>query len=136
MSVKRYSGKGIKMKLYKINYIDIILLVTLYFCSIAISGCSVQKDISVKDGQSIGPANVSTSSKASTSITNQQTRSCIGELGLEKAKALVRTCLELSPATHPPCNVENSCSIIRAEIKRSCDYLKQGEQALYDKQCD
>lgn len=47
-------------------------------------------------------------------------RSCRAEIGTKAAAALVRRCRYVSPATHPPCNALNPCSMIRAEIERSC----------------
>ena len=46
--------------------------------------------------------------------------SCEAERGLEAAQALVDRCIQVSPATHPPCNVANPCAMIQAEIDRSC----------------
>jgi len=45
----------------------------------------------------------------------------------EEAKALIALCLEVSPATHPPCNPENDCSLVTDEIIRGCAFL--GEDA-------
>ena len=45
---------------------------------------------------------------------------CTQEIGAAKARVLVNRCLEVSPATHPPCNASNACSLIVDEIKRSC----------------
>lgn len=47
-------------------------------------------------------------------------RSCEEELGAEAAQRLVARCIALSPATHPPCNARNNCSMIQAEIDRNC----------------
>jgi hypothetical protein len=52
--------------------------------------------------------------------------SCGAAVGMERARTLVRECLAVSPATHPPCNAENSCSMIVDEIKRGCAMLKEG----------
>jgi hypothetical protein len=49
--------------------------------------------------------------------------SCRDEVGAAKADRYVRQCLVVSPATHPPCNAENSCSLIRDEIARGCRLL-------------
>jgi hypothetical protein len=48
-------------------------------------------------------------------------RSCEAELGAKAAQALADQCRAVSPATRPPCNVANSCAMIREEIERSCD---------------
>jgi hypothetical protein len=39
------------------------------------------------------------------------------------ANELVRQCLEVSPATHSPCNAQNSCKLIEDEIQRGCGLL-------------
>ena len=36
-------------------------------------------------------------------------QSCEEEVGDEFAATYFEQCLDVSPATHPPCNVENSC---------------------------
>ena len=41
------------------------------------------------------------------------------EIGTKAAKKLVQRCLNVSPATHPPCNAHNTCDVIRKEISRS-----------------
>ncbi|MEO6830296.1 MAG: hypothetical protein ABI164_10850, partial [Acidobacteriaceae bacterium] len=51
--------------------------------------------------------------------------SCSESAGAGKATRLVNECLQVSPATHPPCNVQNSCALIISEIKRSCALLGQ-----------
>ena len=50
--------------------------------------------------------------------------SCRQEAGKAQAQAYVDQCLEVSPATHPPCNAENDCQMIIDEIVRGCDMLK------------
>ena len=46
--------------------------------------------------------------------------SCRDEIGPAAAARRVRICRNVSPATHPPCNVANSCKMIDDEIARSC----------------
>ena len=46
---------------------------------------------------------------------------CLSERGKAVADRLVERCLAVSGATHPPCNVENSCAMMEDEIKRNCD---------------
>lgn len=48
---------------------------------------------------------------------------CAGEIGLQAAQRLANQCREVSPATRPPCNVVNSCAMIREEITRGCSML-------------
>ena len=52
--------------------------------------------------------------------------SCLQQAGAVKANRLVNECLEVSPATHPPCNAQNSCALIVSEIKRSCALIGHG----------
>lgn len=46
--------------------------------------------------------------------------SCAAEIGAAAAARKAKACLNVSPATHPPCNVANSCAMIDDEIARSC----------------
>jgi hypothetical protein len=50
--------------------------------------------------------------------------SCRQSVGSERANRMVQDCLAVSPATHPPCNAQNSCSLIVDEIRRSCSLLQ------------
>jgi predicted component of type VI protein secretion system len=50
--------------------------------------------------------------------------SCSQAVGPERAQRLVQECLQVSPATRPPCNAQNSCVLIIDEIKRGCALLK------------
>jgi hypothetical protein len=56
--------------------------------------------------------------------------SCRDEVGAAKARIYVQHCREVSPATRPPCNVDNACALILAEIRRGCAFLK-GEAPTY-----
>jgi hypothetical protein len=58
---------------------------------------------------------------------DQNTIPCIQALGAERSKKLVEECLQVSPATHPPCNSRNSCQLIIGEIKRSCSLLPKNQ---------
>ena len=51
--------------------------------------------------------------------------SCRQEAGKAQAQTYVDQCLEVSPATHPPCNADNDCQMIIDEIVRGCDMLKK-----------
>jgi hypothetical protein len=59
---------------------------------------------------------------------------CAKEIGVKAAAMLVEQCLQVTPATHPPCNANNPCELVRDEIRRGCDFLK-GE-ASRPKFCD
>lgn len=53
--------------------------------------------------------------------------SCASTLGEEAAAALVKRCIAVSPATRPPCNVANPCTLSQGEIDRSCAMYGPGE---------
>ena len=55
---------------------------------------------------------------------------CRETAGAEKAKTLVKQCLEVSPATHPPCNAANACSLIVDEITRGCAMIDNDAPAF------
>ncbi|WP_422921414.1 hypothetical protein [Sphingomonas liriopis] len=46
--------------------------------------------------------------------------SCAAQIGAAAAARRAAICRDVSPATHPPCNVANSCAMIDDEIARSC----------------
>lgn len=48
--------------------------------------------------------------------------SCLAEIGETAAAQLVDQCIQMSPATRPPCNAANSCDMIRDEIARGCAF--------------
>ena len=50
--------------------------------------------------------------------------SCLDEVGATKARIYVQHCRDVSPATRPPCNADNACALILAEIRRGCAFLK------------
>jgi len=55
---------------------------------------------------------------------------CRQEVGAVKSAAYVRDCIKASPATHPPCNALNACSLIIDEIKRGCAQMGPGIPAF------
>jgi hypothetical protein len=52
-------------------------------------------------------------------------QSCEAVVGRDEAQTYVNQCLEVSPATHPPCNSENPCDLIWGEIERGCRFLAE-----------
>lgn len=59
---------------------------------------------------------------------------CVDSVGNAEANRLVDQCRQVSPATRPACNVENSCSSMTDEIRRGCAQLGRdapGFCALY-----
>jgi hypothetical protein len=53
------------------------------------------------------------------------TGTCLNAVGIERSRQLVNECLQVSPATHPPCNAQNACKLIVDEIKRGCVLIGQ-----------
>ncbi len=49
--------------------------------------------------------------------------SCRISVGAKRSATLVNECIQVSPATHPPCNAQNACSLIVGEIRRGCGML-------------
>jgi hypothetical protein len=56
--------------------------------------------------------------------------SCLVSVGTKRSAELVKECVQVSPATHPPCNAENACSLVVDEIKRGCGMLGQDVPAF------
>lgn len=50
-------------------------------------------------------------------------QSCRQTLGAAAAQRMVAQCLQVSPATHPPCNADNPCGLMTNEIRRGCGFL-------------
>jgi hypothetical protein len=47
-------------------------------------------------------------------------QSCRQSIGAARAQELARQCLRVSPASHPPCNIENPCDMMKEEVARGC----------------
>jgi hypothetical protein len=73
------------------------------------------------------PDNLSATATPAMGDTAYNGPSCLQGVGQERSQRLVDECLSVSPATHPPCNAQNSCVLIIDEIKRGCSLL--GAQA-------
>jgi len=54
---------------------------------------------------------------------NAADKSCAEAIGQKRAESLVKQCINVSPATHPPCNAANSCGMINSEVDRGCGLL-------------
>ncbi|HVO16721.1 MAG TPA: hypothetical protein VMV26_15995 [Alphaproteobacteria bacterium] len=54
-------------------------------------------------------------------------RPCTETAGPKGAALMVRQCIQVSPATHPPCNADNACGLIRDEIIRGCSLFRTGQ---------
>ncbi|EIZ81350.1 hypothetical protein WSK_0057 [Novosphingobium sp. Rr 2-17] len=74
-------------------------------------------------------ATIAASRPAPPSTSPAQAVACSSQIGAAKAQALVKQCISVSPATHPPCNAANSCAMIRSEIARGCAILDDDAKA-------
>ena len=63
---------------------------------------------------------------------SRDTLACYRTVGPDRSKQLVDQCLQVSPATHPPCNAHNVCSLIIDEIRRSCRQLGRDAPSFCD----
>ena len=52
-------------------------------------------------------------------------QSCRQTAGPQRAQTMVRQCLQVSQATHPPCNAANPCDMIVDEIRHGCAELAE-----------
>ena len=85
--------------------------------------------------EAAGPRNISIPApiKTATPPRIDGVLSCSAERGQAAAQRLVKMCISVSPATHPPCNAANSCALIEDEIARSCALL--GDEAATTSGC-
>jgi hypothetical protein len=67
---------------------------------------------------------------ATAPATKDAAGSCRAEVGAAKAEEYVAQCQQVSPATHPPCNVANACELIVDEIKRGCAMIDKNAPAF------
>jgi hypothetical protein len=74
-------------------------------------------------GGATQPAAAGSSDEAAAKSAEDKT--CLKQVGKARSDQLVKQCLQVSPATHPPCNAQNSCELIEDEIRRSCQMLGQ-----------
>ncbi len=75
-------------------------------------------------------ASVAAAADAPAPSTDTHEKPCRETAGAAKAKTLVKQCLEVSPATHPPCNAANACSLIVDEITRGCAMIEKDAPAF------
>jgi len=77
------------------------------------------------------PADAPPQEEAEATITDPvpptPVKSCAEDIGAAASAKLVRRCIAVSPATHPPCNALNECAAIQGEIERSCAMYGPGE---------
>lgn len=109
-----------------------------------IAGCS-GSDTGTQPSPGASGAEVSTSRDVATPAGNDASitptdmtgqsgpLSCADEMGVKSARLLASQCVAVSPATHPPCNVANSCAMMRNEIARGCALI--GKDASATPEC-
>jgi len=52
-------------------------------------------------------------------------KTCRQKVGLKAAQRYVDLCLNLTMSRHPPCNVDNRCSMILSAVVAECDNARQ-----------
>jgi hypothetical protein len=57
---------------------------------------------------------------AAADATGTASASCRSSIGKTRALTLVRYCLYVTSATHPPCNTANQCEVIVDHIRQMC----------------
>lgn len=55
---------------------------------------------------------------------------CSASAGAKQAEEYAQQCIQVSPATHPPCNAANPCELIVDEIKRGCAMIEDSAPAF------
>jgi hypothetical protein len=93
----------------------------------AAAGASLNNAAEVAEG---GDDPAAAEREAQPGIEEEQAEGCAGEIGLPAARRLAAQCSEVSPATRPPCNTDNSCAMIREEIERGCGMLEEDAPAF------
>ena len=88
-------------------------LLCLSLSALAACSPSAQKSKAVRQAQT--SSSLAVVMRARTGIVT-----CADEIGATAALKRADICLKVSPATHPPCNIANSCAMIEDEIARSC----------------
>ncbi|ESQ78821.1 hypothetical protein AEYBE204_12625 [Asticcacaulis sp. YBE204] len=92
-----------------------------------LSGCKpapvTQEDESYATGASVAAVDTSEAPLATAAPTlnptSASTATCREEKGELEAQKLADRCRQVSPATHPPCHINNAC-LIQGEIDRAC----------------
>lgn len=104
----------------------------LLAASLSLAACSPAKspasDTSASaSAEGAQAVSVASSSESVTNLTEELAPSsaatdgtCLSNIGKVAANRLVKRCIMVSPATHPPCNTSNPCDMIQDEIDRSC----------------
>jgi hypothetical protein len=79
-------------------------------------GCSADFQLGVTPR-----ASADSSEEANAKRTADKT--CLQQVGKARSDQMVKQCLQVSMATHPPCNAQNSCELIEDEIRRNCQLM-------------
>ncbi|SFO69784.1 Uncharacterized conserved protein YecT, DUF1311 family [Mesorhizobium sp. NFR06] len=66
------------------------------------------------------PATAGAAPATPAQASQNDTRPCLQSAGKAKSDQYVSQCIQVSPATHPPCNGQNACGMMIEEIKRGC----------------
>ncbi|RUW33469.1 MULTISPECIES: lysozyme inhibitor LprI family protein [unclassified Mesorhizobium] len=78
------------------------------------------KLVTAAPGAAPAKAGAAPATAAPAKASRNDTRPCVQSAGKAKSDQYVSQCVQVSPATHPPCNGQNACSMMIDEIKRGC----------------
>jgi hypothetical protein len=90
-------------------------LFACFAAALALAACQPQAEIPdapqarIPEGPDLAPQRIPVSEPP-----------CREQIGEAAAARLVERCIQVSPATRPPCNAANPCDLIQGEIDRSC----------------
>jgi len=81
----------------------------------------LRAQVGCKEGDMACPPHVDTAAPAATPAPTKATGgTCLSEFGKAKAQVLADQCLQVSAATHPPCNIQNPCAMMVDEVRNGC----------------
>ena len=112
-----------------------ILLTAALFLSACQPPAAPEKDAEAPAAQTpVMPADAPPQEDAAAPAEASST-SCTLDQGSDGAMELVRRCMAVSTASHPPCNPENPCKLIQDEIDRSCAIWDKDTSQPKPKEC-
>ena len=83
-------------------------------------GAVPAKSTSATAGAAPATAGAAPAKPAPAQASQNDARPCVQSAGKARSDQYVSQCIQVSPATNPPCNGQNACSMMIDEIKRGC----------------
>lgn len=136
MNGRRFSERAFNVRIFHLFAIRSYTTFFVLILSFCLGGCNDEKIIEPENpNRSTVQSFPDFRRQLDHVVAKNGEKSCAAEIGQSKARSLSNSCLRLSPATHPPCNIENSCELIVEEIKRGCEYIKSHHSSFRDDNC-